>query len=748
MKKLFIILFSLFSIWGYSQEGPINPSRVKGEGYFLRDAEGRIITTESRGVLSILWAEDTATNVLVLPPDTFQVFNITMVNAGESSTLAEGVQAYWSLEETSGATAFDSANSYDGTLINTPTQSQTGISNLCYDFDAGSSEYIDFGTDVLDAGTDDLSVAGWINPSSLDISRGIIGSYGTYPYYYLRLRMTDNRFAGTVNFTGGLYQVLSDNPIPINTWTHFAYRLDRDGNETLHINNVQQSSTHNISAHSAVNLTNSNDHAVGRIGDARGGDYSPYFFDGRIDEVSVYDRLIITEEISNLYWTGIGKFWPYGVTGGDTINMTLEGVDGRLSGIDSVIVNWKYTGWPTSRFDGTEQFAFELNDLADYADTNFLWNGRGDTTVYYSAWTKLFTGETTPIGNRDTIFIDSSDIVPPIPDPSGWDIYLDHDFEGNSAPSYWSLSAFQADITNSVGRYGNQWYRAEELRSPTWWDVNVDDSIVVDSEIGSKVLKTMWRGGTHAGYVGNSFRGGEYWKEGFPGSTKYKELYTSINIKLKQDFFDNVACGGKIAPGFNGGSPGWTVEDPPDYGEGFWFAISWGHENSPVNREGALFFYIYYQGSQVPYGASLPWDAFQPTGGGIDAGDYNANDEWIWPDDSEEWVNITVRCVVNSFTGSSPNYDGILEGYINGRLVGQYTDLYLITYPDEQAGNYIDYHQFYQSWGGSCGPDVDKWSFNDDIVVFTYDVEVDVPRGNEPSPPGRILNLPNWPKTE
>ncbi|GAG04700.1 unnamed protein product, partial [marine sediment metagenome] len=48
-------------------------------------------------------------------------------------------------------------------------------------------------------------------------------------------------------------------------------------------------------------------------------------------------------------------------------------------------------------------------------------------------------------------------------------------------------------------------------------------------------------------------------------------------------------------------------------------------------------------------------------------------------------------------------------------------------------------------FGGTIGPERDEWSYFDDLIVFTYG-DVDVPRGNELSSPGRVLNLPNWPK--
>ena len=221
MKILTVILFCLFTLSGYSQlPGYL---RIKGDGYFLKDANGKIIVTESGGLLAVVNA-DTATSNLVLPPDTIQVFNITMVNPGDESSppLATGVQAYWSFEETSGVTAYDSAASYDGTLVNTPTQSETGISNLCYSFASASSEYVNFGTSFWDVGTDDLSVGGWIKINSLGQTHGIVGNWGTYPYWYLRVH-TDNKLYGVVNFTGSNIQTVSNYVLTTGVWYNLFY---------------------------------------------------------------------------------------------------------------------------------------------------------------------------------------------------------------------------------------------------------------------------------------------------------------------------------------------------------------------------------------------------------------------------------------------------------------------------------------------------------------------------------------------
>ena len=73
----------------------------------------------------------------------------------------------------------------------------------------------------------------------------------------------------------------------------------------------------------------------------------------------------------------------------------------------------------------------------------------------------------------------------------------------------------------------------------------------------------------------------------------------------------------------------------------------------------------------------------------------------------------------------------------------RWTGLYLLTYPDINEGVRMFVRAF--TGGGWC-PSQDQWILIDDFICFVYDESVDVPRGNELSPPGRVLNLPNWPK--
>ena len=71
-----------------------------------------------------------------------------------------GLIAHWKLDEGSGAVAYDSAGTNDGTLINGPTWT-TGIIDGALDFD-GVDDYVDVGNDSSLMTTGDLTIIAWI----------------------------------------------------------------------------------------------------------------------------------------------------------------------------------------------------------------------------------------------------------------------------------------------------------------------------------------------------------------------------------------------------------------------------------------------------------------------------------------------------------------------------------------------------------------------------------------------------------
>lgn len=300
------------------------------------------------------------------------------------------------------------------------------------------------------------------------------------------------------------------------------------------------------------------------------------------------------------------------------------------------------------------------------------------------------------------------------------------DFEHHSAPIEYTTSKWNPDWNNPGWRDGDHRY-------PEWFAQNIKDSIVLDHETGSKVMKFSFTDTIVDGYAGVSpYRGGDYWKVSL--GQEPKELYFSYNIKFRPGFVWNK--GGKL-PATNGGSPllPATQKDcvRPGFGEGYSSAIMF-------KRNGTLVWYLYYQDQENDqWGENHYWEDYQPEGL-----NYLPDGKLSLDVSEDRWYNITMRIVVNSFSDGKPNKDGLMEGFIDGKLVSSLTGLFLLTEPDVDKGvNQIALGQFFGGNQNYQAAQRDEWTLMDDFICFTYNEGLDVPRGNNPSAPGRVLLLPN-----
>ena len=92
--------------------------------------------------------------------------------------------------------------------------------------------------------------------------------------------------------------------------------------------------------------------------------------------------------------------------------------------------------------------------------------------------------------------------------------------------------------------------------------------------------------------------------------------------------------------------------------------------------------------------------------------------------------------------GGGGNYDGIMEGFVDGKLVVSKTGMRF----RNTSSVHIDKMKIYSHFGGSgaeYGAARDEWTLIDDVCLFTYAKGVNVPRGNTASSTGRVLQLPN-----
>lgn len=288
-----------------------------------------------------------------------------------------GMVSYWKLDEGSGTTADDSAGTYDGTLKdavtdnsdgNTPPQWVNGISGKALEFD-GVDDYVDCGDiDSMD-GASKLSISLWMYANALSDYDGLVEKYSVNTARTGILlsgspwgENDDLHFQLCNGATTALYTI--GNYISTGNWYHIVMVFDgtQSGNENrlkAYINGDQKTGDYTgtipaTTADTSASFTIGRDiHASGR------------YFDGIIDEVAIYDRVLTDDEIYMHYC--LGQF--------------------ELGYCDD-LPTLEYTGTPLL-YDNTESINLEAT-LTDATGTTPM---QGYNVYFY------IDESTTPVGN-------------------------------------------------------------------------------------------------------------------------------------------------------------------------------------------------------------------------------------------------------------------------------------------------------------------------------------------------------------
>ncbi|HEY5549710.1 MAG TPA: Ig-like domain-containing protein [Candidatus Saccharimonadales bacterium] len=200
---------------------------------------------------------------------------------------------YWQFNEGSGTTAADSSSSgYNGTLLNGPTWVSGKIGSGALNFD-GVDDRVEMG-DVLDAGTDNLSVSVWVKPTSSAGGRKVIEKAGSANYALEDIGSNNYRFRisdGTNSQAPQFFVNLSD-----GQWHHVVVVLDRVNNVVakFYVDGLEEPCSGGCGNNlkSIGDLQSTNSFNVGT--DWQGG----------IDDLRVYRQALNLSDIQALYALG------------------------------------------------------------------------------------------------------------------------------------------------------------------------------------------------------------------------------------------------------------------------------------------------------------------------------------------------------------------------------------------------------------------------------------------------------------
>ena len=206
--------------------------------------------------------------------------------------MSDAPVAYWRLGESSGTTAVDETGGNDGTYAGGVSFGAAGAlfddPNTAVDLDGSSGRVSVPSVPELDLQSQ-VSIEAWVNPDTLTATRWIVNK-GTVYFLYINWGTT---YFG-VHAAGG-YQFITTTSITAGAWQHVVGTYD-GANLVLYRNGL-------VVAEGPASGTISSTTAALFVGAL---DSAGSFFDGRLDEVAIYDRGLSAAETLAHYERGNG----------------------------------------------------------------------------------------------------------------------------------------------------------------------------------------------------------------------------------------------------------------------------------------------------------------------------------------------------------------------------------------------------------------------------------------------------------
>ncbi len=216
---------------------------------------------------------------------------------------------WWKLDETSGTTASDSADGYDGTLVNSPTWT-TGQVDGALDFD-GTDDYVNIPDTSISnriGSVNKLTVSAWAYADSWTspdhnpiVWKGSTIGWGAN--YLFRIAVSDGNVNWGVTCGCSGEGWFSGGHVSTGEWHHYAMTFDGT-TARAYIDGVEVASSTTCGSRT---LNVMSGYPV-KMGSADRGEYEGQktHFDGKIDDVRIYGRALSLNEIREMFLAGGG----------------------------------------------------------------------------------------------------------------------------------------------------------------------------------------------------------------------------------------------------------------------------------------------------------------------------------------------------------------------------------------------------------------------------------------------------------
>jgi hypothetical protein len=243
---------------------------------------------------------------------TITTFAPTVTVSG--STLDNDLIAYWPLDEASG-NAIDAHGSNDLTDVSSVGSAAGKVGNA-RDFEVGTGNYFE-GADNADLSISSdqaFTIQAWVNLESKADSMGIVSKTTAGSEYLLYYDLGADRFYFFIwdgSGTATSVEASSLGSPSTATWYHIVAGHDPDNNKIfIRVNAGTQNET-------ATSTGTRDLDSAFRIGQ-----WITFAWDGLIDEVGFWKRVLTSDEIADLYNSGDGRDYDYITGGGGNVIVT------------------------------------------------------------------------------------------------------------------------------------------------------------------------------------------------------------------------------------------------------------------------------------------------------------------------------------------------------------------------------------------------------------------------------------------
>ncbi len=215
-----------------------------------------------------------------------------------TESLNVGLVSYYKLDENATDTTVEDSHGANTGTSSTNTNNlydASGKINSAFDFD-GSSEDIDLNTKTLLGGASAISISTWVYHDTASGTDIILASWGS-PNFVVMLRIDGTALTfhtkTSSGVAGGTTQTLSTT----GAWIHIVGIYNGTIMKT-YVNNVLSGTT--FAQTGTITATGTDNYTVASYNNGVG------FWDGKIDEVGIWNRSLNSSEISDLYNGGAG----------------------------------------------------------------------------------------------------------------------------------------------------------------------------------------------------------------------------------------------------------------------------------------------------------------------------------------------------------------------------------------------------------------------------------------------------------